>query len=197
MVTEHTLLTKVTDTDPPSMPLFACRFHPLIFPSVPFGFPRGLFPRRCHSVLVFSADHLEDGRDGDLIGLAVPEECRRFPFTCCQDDAYRRAGCRKRGGPSSPERLSKCTCLHPCGPTASAMRRTALRNEELVRSKRVAPALLSRSSGATACTAQQCRDAPAQAQVRTSRLLLALQNRFLGALAHGAADHQQGTREKK
>ena len=55
-------------------------------------------------------------------------------------------------------------------PNSVSMRRTALRNEELVTSKRVAPAPLLRSSGATACTAQQCGDAPAQAQVRTSRL---------------------------
>ena len=55
-------------------------------------------------------------------------------------------------------------------PNSVTMRRTALRNEELVRSKRGAPALLLRSNGATACTAQQCGDVPAQAQVRTSRL---------------------------
>ena len=55
-------------------------------------------------------------------------------------------------------------------PNSVSMRRTTLRNEELVRSKRVAPVLLIRSSGATACTAQQCGDASAQAQVRTSRL---------------------------
>ena len=113
----HTRLTIVTDTGRPPMPLFACRFHPQCFPSVPFGFPRGPSLRRCNSVLIFSAHHLEDGRDGDLIGLAVPEECRGFPFTYCLDDAFWRAGCRKRGGPSSPERLH---CLHPCGPTASA-----------------------------------------------------------------------------
>ena len=41
-------------------------------------------------------------------------------------------------------------------PNSVSMRRTTLRNEELVRSKRVAPVLLIRSSGATACTAQQC-----------------------------------------
>ena len=71
-----------------------------------------VLPRRCNSVLVFSAHHREDGRDGDLIGLAIPEECRGFPFTCCQDDAKRRAGCRKRGGPSSPERLqSASVCI--------------------------------------------------------------------------------------
>ena len=55
-------------------------------------------------------------------------------------------------------------------PNSVSMRRTALRNEELARSRRDAPAPLLRSSGATACTAQQCGDAPAQAQVRTSRL---------------------------
>ena len=44
MVTEHTRLTFVTDTDLPPMPLFACRFHPHSFSSVPFGFPRGPFP---------------------------------------------------------------------------------------------------------------------------------------------------------
>ena len=44
MVTEHTRLTIVTDTGPPPIPLFACRFHLNPFPSVPFGFPRGPFP---------------------------------------------------------------------------------------------------------------------------------------------------------
>ena len=33
----------VTDTGPPSMPLFACRFHLHSFSSAPFGFPRGPF----------------------------------------------------------------------------------------------------------------------------------------------------------
>ena len=110
MVTEHTRLTIVTDTGPPPMPLFACRFHPHSFPSVPFGFTRGPFlpPMQLSPRL----HHLEDARYGDLIGLATPEERRGFPFTCCQDDAYRRAGCRKRGGPSSPERLqSALVCI--------------------------------------------------------------------------------------
>ena len=89
IVTEHTRLTIATDTGSPPMPHFVCRFHLHAFPSVPFSFLRGPFPpRRCTSVLVFSAHHLEDGRDGDLIGLAIPVECRGFPFTCCQGDAY-------------------------------------------------------------------------------------------------------------
>ena len=41
MLTEHTRPTTVTDTDLPSMPLFACRFHPQFFPSISFGFERG------------------------------------------------------------------------------------------------------------------------------------------------------------
>ena len=145
MVTEHTRLTIVTDTGPPPMPLFACRFHPH-FPIRTFGFPRGLFPRRCNSVLVFSAHHLEDGRDGDLIGLAVLEECRGFHSPA--------AKMTLTGEPAAASEVAlpalnafKVHLFASLWPNSVSMRRTALRNEELVTSKRSAPAPLFRSSG--------------------------------------------------
>ena len=105
MVTEHNRLTIVTDTDPPPMPTFACGFHPHFFHLYPSAFHEDLSLRRCHSVLVLNADHIKDGRNRDIIGLAVPEGCRGFPFTCCQNGANKRASCRKRGGSSSSERF--------------------------------------------------------------------------------------------
>ena len=56
MVTEHTRLTTVTDTGPPT--LFSSRTLRLS--------TRIYRPRRCHSVLVFSVHHLKDGRDRDF-----------------------------------------------------------------------------------------------------------------------------------
>ena len=124
------------------MPLLACRFHPHSSPSVPFGLP---FPRRCNTILVFSAHHLEGRQRRRSHRPGSTGGTQRISFTCCQDDAKRRAGCRKRGGPSSPERLqSALVCILVAN--SVSMWRTALRNEELVRSK-VAPAPLSRSSG--------------------------------------------------
>ena len=90
MVTEHIQLTMVTDTILPSppMPPFMCRCHQTL--SIRLScLHEDLFSHRCHSVLVISAQHLEDGRNGDLISLAVPEERRGLPLTCCQDDANR------------------------------------------------------------------------------------------------------------
>ena len=128
------------------MPFFACRFHPHSFPSVPFGFPRRPFTRRCNSVLVFSAHHLEDGRDGDIIGLAVPEERRGFHSPAAKMTLL--------GEPAAASEVTlpalnafKVHLFASLWPNSVSMRRTALRNEELVRSKRVAPAPLSRSSG--------------------------------------------------
>ena len=110
IVTEHTRLTIVTDTGSPHVGSTYTLSH--LYPSAFYEDSSSPSTRRCNSVLVFSAHHLEDGRDGDLIGLAIPEECRGFPCTCCQDDAYRRAGGRKRGGSSSPERLqSASVCI--------------------------------------------------------------------------------------
>ena len=162
-------LTRVTDTGPHRCRSLHVGSTCTLSHLYPSAFYEDLSPRRCNSVLVFSAHHLEDGRDGDLIGLATPEECRGFPLTCCQDDANRRAGCRKRGALPALNAF-KVHLFAFLWPNSATMRRTALKNEELVRSKRGAPALLLRSNGATACTAHQRGDVPAQAQVRTSRL---------------------------
>ena len=105
-------------------PIDACRFHPHTFPNVPCGFPRGPFPHRCNSVLVFSAHHLEDGRDGDFIGLAVPEEL-------CSSAA-------KMTPIDEPAAASEVTlpALASLWSNNVSIRWTALKNEELVRSKR-------------------------------------------------------------
>ena len=93
----------------------------------------------------------KDGRDGDLIGLAVPEECRRFPFTCCQDDAYRRAGCRKRGGPSSPDRLQSApVCILVAQQRQHAA--DSLEERGACEVEKGRTGALVTESGATACT---------------------------------------------
>ena len=45
---------------PPPMPRNACRFHSHSFPLAPVGHTTRTNPRRCNSVLVFSAHHLEE-----------------------------------------------------------------------------------------------------------------------------------------
>ena len=164
----HNLHTIVTDTGPPPMPLFACRFHLHSFPSV--SFPRGPF---------LPTDATQSSSSAHITSrTAKTEISSAWKYRRNAEDFHSPAAkMTPTGEPAAASDVAlpalnafKVHLFASLWPNSVSMRRTALRNEELVRSKRVTPALLLRSSGATACTAQQCGDAPAQAQLRTSRL---------------------------
>ena len=139
------------------MPLFACRFHLYSFPSVPFGFPRGPFSPPMQSAHITSR-------------TAETEISSAWQYRRNAEDFHSRAAkMTPIGEPAAALNAFKVHLFASVWPNSVSMRRTEL-NEQLGRSKRVAPAPLLRSSGVTACTAQQCGVAPAQAQVRTSRL---------------------------
>ena len=121
---------------------------PTLFSSVPFGFPRGPISPPMPLSPRLQRRPLQGRQRQRPHRLAVPEECRRFPFTCCQDDAYGRTGCREREVALTALNGFKVHLFASLWPNSVSMRRTDLRNEELLKSKRVAPALLLRSSGA-------------------------------------------------
>ena len=141
MVTEHTRLTIVTDTGPHRCLSLHVGYS---FPSVPFCFLRGPFPRRCNSVLVYTTSR-----------TAETEISSAWQYRRNAEDFHSPAAkMTPIGEPAAASDVAlpalnafKVHLFASLWPNSVSMRRTALRNEELVRWKRVAPAPLSRSSG--------------------------------------------------